>query len=32
MQKREYQQKAILSFVAVILFCSIGTVVYYGFK
>ncbi|KAJ8600037.1 hypothetical protein CTAYLR_001904 [Chrysophaeum taylorii] len=32
MQKREYQQKAILSFVAVILFCSVGTAMYYAFK
>lgn len=32
MQKREVQQKAILSFVAVILFCSIGTVMYYAFN
>jgi len=32
MQKREVQQKAILSFVAIILLGSIGTVMYYAFK
>lgn len=32
MQKREVQQKAVLSFVALIMFCSIGTAMYYSFN